>query len=99
MKRMVRVAWAGSLALALMSPLARSTPAGQQAAAAGSLAPMYTADVAPILFKNCATCHRPGEIGPMSFLTYESTRPWRCSIRKNSCCARCRRGPPIRRPA
>jgi mono/diheme cytochrome c family protein len=81
MKRMVRVAWAGSLAFALMSPLATSTPAGQQAAAAVS-APTYTADVAPILFKNCATCHRPGEIGPMSFLTYESTRPWARSIKE-----------------
>ena len=81
MKRMVRVAWAGSLALALMSPLATSTPAGQQAAAAVS-APTYTADVAPILFKNCAGCHRPGEIGPMSFLSYESTRPWARSIKE-----------------
>src|ERR1041385_2590464 len=33
-------------------------------------------DVLPILQKNCQTCHRPGEAGPMSFLTYESTRPW-----------------------
>ena len=25
----------------------------------------YTKDVAPILQKNCMTCHRPGNIGPM----------------------------------
>ena len=24
----------------------------------------------------CQTCHRPGEIAPMSFLTFQSTRPW-----------------------
>lgn len=30
----------------------------------------YTKDVAPILLKNCAGCHRPGEIGPFSLLTY-----------------------------
>src|SRR5262245_55636516 len=36
----------------------------------------FNRDVLPILQKNCQTCHRPGEIGPMSFLTYESTRPW-----------------------
>src|SRR5881296_2055490 len=36
----------------------------------------FNKDVLPILQKNCQTCHRPGEIGPMSFLTYESTRPW-----------------------
>jgi hypothetical protein len=33
-------------------------------------------DVEPILQKNCQTCHRPGQIAPMSFLTYESSRPW-----------------------
>jgi len=33
-------------------------------------------DVLPVLQKNCQTCHRPGEMAPASFLTYESTRPW-----------------------
>jgi hypothetical protein len=33
-------------------------------------------DVEPILQKNCQSCHRPGQAGPMSFLSYESTRPW-----------------------
>jgi hypothetical protein len=33
-------------------------------------------DVLPVLQKNCQSCHRPGEAAPMSFLTYESTRPW-----------------------
>src|SRR4029079_11464610 len=37
--------------------------------------PTYTKDVAPILFKNCTTCHRPGEIAPMSLLTYDDVRP------------------------
>ncbi len=38
-------------------------------------------DALPVLQKNCQTCHRPGEAGPMSFLTYESTRPWAKSIK------------------
>src|SRR5438445_3585211 len=33
-------------------------------------------DVEPILQRNCQTCHRPGQIAPMSFLTYLSARPW-----------------------
>ena len=33
-------------------------------------------DVEPILQKNCQSCHRPGQIAPMSFLTYQGTRPW-----------------------
>src|SRR5215470_7779647 len=36
----------------------------------------FNKDVLPILQKNCQVCHRPGEVAPMSFLTYESTRPW-----------------------
>ena len=36
----------------------------------------FTKDVLPILQKNCQSCHRPGEIAPMSFLTYKDTRPW-----------------------
>src|SRR5215475_10383239 len=41
----------------------------------------FNKDVLPILQRNCQVCHRPGEIGPMSLLTYESTRPWAKSIR------------------
>src|SRR5262249_22515908 len=32
----------------------------------------YTKHVAPILQKRCQECHRPGEIGPFSLLTYEN---------------------------
>jgi len=41
----------------------------------------FDKDVLPILQRNCQVCHRPGEIGPMSFLSYESTRPWAKAIR------------------
>lgn len=30
----------------------------------------FNRDVAPILLKNCAVCHRPGNSGPFSLLTY-----------------------------
>ena len=33
--------------------------------------PTFNKDVAPILWKNCAGCHRPGEVGPFSLLTYQ----------------------------
>jgi len=42
----------------------------------------FNKDVLPILQKNCQTCHRPGEAGPMSFLTYETTRPWAKAIKE-----------------
>ena len=42
----------------------------------------FTEDVAPIFMANCARCHRPGEIAPMSLLTFEESRPWAKSIKQ-----------------
>ena len=42
----------------------------------------FTKEVAPILFKSCAECHRPGEGAPFSALTYKDVRPWAKSIRE-----------------
>lgn len=41
----------------------------------------FNKEVAPIFFKNCAECHRPGEAAPFSVLTYREVRPWAKSIR------------------
>jgi tetratricopeptide (TPR) repeat protein len=30
----------------------------------------FNKDIAPIVFANCASCHRPGEVAPFSLLTY-----------------------------
>ncbi len=38
-------------------------------------------DVLPVLQRNCQTCHRPGEVAPMSLLTYDEVRPWAKSIK------------------
>src|SRR5262245_39930777 len=51
-----------------------------QAQPAGGAALTYTKDVAPILYAQCTTCHRPGEIAPMSLLSYKDARPWARSI-------------------
>lgn len=40
----------------------------------GEADPTFNKDVAPILFKNCSTCHRPNEVGPFSLLTYADTK-------------------------
>ena len=42
----------------------------------------FAKDVAPILQKNCQTCHRPGEAAPFSLLTYEEARPWAASMKR-----------------
>jgi hypothetical protein len=33
--------------------------------------PTFNRDIAPILYKQCATCHRPGEVAPFSLITYQ----------------------------
>ena len=44
------------------------------AGTASAQAVTYAEHVAPILMENCVTCHRPGEVAPMSLLTYEDAR-------------------------
>ena len=44
-------------------------------------APTFYKDVLPILQSNCQTCHRPGEVAPMSLISYEEARPWARSIK------------------
>ncbi|MBV8709114.1 MAG: hypothetical protein JO182_15585 [Acidobacteriaceae bacterium] len=64
-----------TLALLAFPVFAADTP--------GSEAPVtFSKDVAPILYKNCAGCHRPNDIAPMSLLTYKDARPWAASIRQ-----------------
>ena len=48
------------------------TTAAPAAATAEALpaAPTFASHIAPIVFKNCAVCHRPGEAGPFSLLTF-----------------------------
>jgi hypothetical protein len=41
----------------------------------------FNKDVLPILQNRCQDCHRPGEVAPMSFLTYKETRPWAKAIK------------------
>jgi hypothetical protein len=58
-----------------------SITAAAFAANTGSSQPTFYKDVLPVFQKNCQECHRPGEAGPMSFLTYDSARPWAKAIK------------------
>ena len=42
----------------------------------------FNKDVLPVMQKRCQACHRPGEVAPMSFLTYQEARPWAKAIRE-----------------
>ena len=45
--------------------------------------PTFNKDVLGILQRNCQECHRPGAIAPMSFMTYQDTRPYARAIEKS----------------
>ncbi len=45
------------------------------------LAPTFNKDVAPIVFNNCANCHRPNQVAPMSLMSYREVRPWARAIK------------------
>src|ERR1700724_2990019 len=51
-------------------------------AATNSPTVTFNKDVLPILQTRCQACHRPGEVAPMSFLTYQDARPWAKAIRE-----------------
>jgi len=58
-----------------------ATAARPEAAPAGTV-PTFAKDVAPIVFNNCASCHRSGEVAPMTLTSYEDVRPWAKVIRE-----------------
>jgi hypothetical protein len=64
---------------AVFAGLALSVPAS---AAEPKAAVTYAKDVAPIMQEKCQNCHRPGEVAPMSLLTYQDTRPCARSIKQ-----------------
>src|SRR5215470_3691961 len=42
----------------------------------------FNKDVLPIVQQNCQSCHRPGQIGPFSLLTYKDARPFAKAIKQ-----------------
>jgi hypothetical protein len=43
--------------------------------------PVFHKDIEPILQRRCQGCHRPGEAGSMSLLSYQQARPWAKAMR------------------
>src|SRR5690349_12574961 len=44
--------------------------------------PTFYADVAPILARNCTTCHQPGGIAPFTLIEYAEVKPLASSIKR-----------------
>ena len=60
-------------ALLLMLTVAAGISAATQRATVPTAekAPTFSAAIAPILYGNCVTCHRPGEVAPFPLISYE----------------------------
>lgn len=77
MRMSIRV-FASAMLVALLMVLGSS----KGSSSSGPDSVTFTKDVAPIFYQNCAYCHRPGEIAPMSLINYKDARPWAKSIRE-----------------
>lgn len=75
---LIALSAAGLLAVLVLIP---STQAVAEQGSTISEITFYK-EVLPILQARCQTCHRPGEIAPMSLLTYSEARPWARSIKE-----------------
>jgi hypothetical protein len=69
---------AGFSAAAWTEAHGQKSPNGYVARPAGTLT--FSKDIAPIIFRNCSACHRPGQSAPFNLLTYEDVRKHRKDI-------------------
>ena len=60
--------------LVLAAACAACQPGGSPGADRGARAPTFNHDIAPLVHRSCAPCHRPGEAGPFSLLSYTDVR-------------------------
>jgi len=42
----------------------------------------YSDDIAELVYTKCASCHRSGEIGPMTFTNYNEVKSWGATIKE-----------------
>jgi Flp pilus assembly protein TadD/mono/diheme cytochrome c family protein len=76
---MVGLVVVSALSCWLSSPMpAIQAAADESTAAAGKTtgAVTWSHDVAPVIYKNCSTCHHAGGAGPFSLLTYADAKRW-----------------------
>jgi hypothetical protein len=75
----ISVAAVPIVVLLVLAPLWVAAPTASQDSAR---AVTFHTDVLPVLQRNCQSCHRPGQIGPFSMMTYKDTRPWARAIKQ-----------------
>lgn len=56
------------------TPTVGRAAGGATAGSAGDVPLTFTKDVAPIVWANCVTCHRPGEVAPFPLTSYKEVK-------------------------
>jgi tetratricopeptide (TPR) repeat protein len=74
MKARPQITLALIVGLCLLPRIDRARASDSRAARLAESAPTFDKDIAPIVYKNCAPCHRPGGSGPFPLLTYADAR-------------------------
>jgi len=59
--------WMVAVLLVLLQAASAALPASKKTIT-------FNKEVAPLIYQNCSSCHRPGEAAPFSLLTYEDVR-------------------------
>ena len=73
------VRWSVAPAVAAMAALALAGNATAQSEGGASVT--YSREVSRVMQENCQICHQPGQIGPMSLMTYQQVRRYARRIR------------------
>lgn len=68
----VSIAWAIVLTAATAAACSSRAPASNGPTPRTGVT--FSQDIAPIVFQNCASCHRPGQLAPFSLLTYADVK-------------------------
>jgi Flp pilus assembly protein TadD len=63
-------------AVALQSATAQPASQSEAASVTQSAPITWAHDIAPIIYKNCTTCHHTGGAGPFNLLTYSDAKRW-----------------------
>src|SRR5262245_16088326 len=66
--------WLGLTLVALANVAAFAAEDGSAVPDSNAVPVTFNKHIAPLLFQNCVTCHRPGEVAPFSLLSYADAK-------------------------
>ncbi|HET9529536.1 MAG TPA: cytochrome c, partial [Blastocatellia bacterium] len=82
MKRALKPAIAAVFAAVFLFSIYSTSANDKTGKSKGAVAVTFSKEIAPIFYAKCAECHRPGEAGTFSVLSYKEVRPWARSIKE-----------------